>query len=87
MCNEVYIGETGDIDRLRYQHLYDLRTFNQSSPLLAHQEKEGHLIKIDRFKTLKYIKDHKYRKFYESYAIKTVTTSIETAENIKLITS
>ena len=87
MCNEVYIGETTDIDRRRYQHSYDLRTFNQSSPLISHLEKEGHMIKIDRFKTLKYIKDHKYRKFYESYAIKTVTTTIETAETIKLITS
>src|ERR1700755_2174699 len=27
-CKEVYIGETSDINRRRYQHSYDLRTYN-----------------------------------------------------------
>ena len=69
-CKEVYIGETSDINRRRYQHSYDLRTYNQLSPLISHLHKEGHMIKIDNFKTLKYIRNHNFRKFYEAFAIK-----------------
>ena len=70
VCNKVYIGETIDINRRKYQHSYDLRTYNQSSPLICHLEKEGHMIRTDNLKTLKYIKNHSYRKFYEAYVIK-----------------
>src|SRR6201990_355897 len=59
-----------DINRRRYQHSYDLRTYNQLSPLISHLHKEGHMIKIDNFETLKYIRNHSFRRFYESFAIK-----------------
>jgi hypothetical protein len=69
-CNKSYFGETCDLGRRKYQHSYDMRTFNRASPLISHLETQNHLIKVDNFTTLKYIRDYNFKKFYESFIIK-----------------
>ena len=69
-CEDSYFGETGDLVRRNYQHSYDLRTYNRTSPLIAHMETQNHLIKQNKFKVIKYINNQNYKKFYESFLIK-----------------
>ena len=58
------------MDRRKYQHSYDLRTLNRTSPLIAHLETQNHPIKLNNFTVLKYINNQNFKKFYESFIIK-----------------
>lgn len=69
-CNKKYIGETVDLKRRTYQHAYDLRTFNQSSPLVQHTLNQAHQINIKNPTKLSSIGNLKKRKLIESYVIR-----------------
>src|SRR6201990_2244167 len=68
-CNKIYVGETTDFKRRKYQHSYSLRIDDQNSALTHHRAAENHHINMNDFSSVAIVQDSISRKLLESFII------------------
>ena len=71
-CDSVYIGETVDFKRRKYQHKYSLQVGDENSALHRHRISNNHRIGLEEMKLLIKEDNVNKRQFIESFLIKNV---------------
>ena len=69
-CEEVYVGESDDFKRRRYQHSRSIMLLDENSSLVKHNETNGHNINLDKSEMIYNTSHVPTRRGLESYVIK-----------------
>ena len=83
-CDMIYVGETGNKARTRFnQHLSDIR-LNKNTPVAEHFNSCRHDVNTDlKFIIIQQISSQKYRKYRESILIKLFNSEVPLGMNIR----